>query len=133
MLSNGDEVNCLIQEHNTASRVRIDPRPCDQESDALPAELSVLPVCIADQCRDATGLNCSSPFIQKAFCPDRTLSVQYCRKTCNKCSKSLAPPPPICDFPATLKFLLAFCHAYLRAFVIGFASFVVILFISRPT
>ena len=33
---------CLAQGHNTASRVRINSRPCHQESDTLPAELSVL-------------------------------------------------------------------------------------------
>ena len=36
-------MKCLAQGHNTAPRVRMNPQPCDQESDALPTELSVLP------------------------------------------------------------------------------------------
>ena len=35
-------MKCLAQENNAASLVRIEPpRPCDQESDALPTELSM--------------------------------------------------------------------------------------------
>ena len=36
-------MKCLAQGHNTAPRVRINPPPCDQESDALLTELLVVP------------------------------------------------------------------------------------------
>ena len=39
-------MKCLTQGHNTAPPVRFEPaaRPCDQESDTLPTELTVLPM-----------------------------------------------------------------------------------------
>ena len=33
-------MKCLAKGHNTVPQVRIEPRPYDQESDALPTELS---------------------------------------------------------------------------------------------
>ena len=36
------EMKCLAKGH-TAPQVRIEPQHCDQDSDALPTELSVLP------------------------------------------------------------------------------------------
>ena len=41
-------MRCLAQGYNTGPQVRIEPQPCDQESDSLPTELLVLPtwVCV---------------------------------------------------------------------------------------